>query len=258
MKSLVLIKLGGSAITVKRTPETARPEVIAHLMAQIARIREDHPEQELLIGHGAGSFGHYAVKEYGVDSADGVARVRDAVDRLHQLVREQARNAGLQLRSLPPREWLSQNQKETEKILSQIDTALSAGEIPGVFGDVVQDASNTAQVYSTESVFAILIPMLQTLFEIKRVVQVGTVPGVLDRDGNVILTLNATTDVMLAQSLKHGAEDYDVTGGMDHKLDEAFKLAQIGIETMIIDGDDSNLYDAIVYDHCSGTRITPR
>ena len=56
MKPVVLVKLGGSLITRKDRPDTARREVIARLAAEIA---EAWPRVagSLVLGHGSGSFG---------------------------------------------------------------------------------------------------------------------------------------------------------------------------------------------------------
>ena len=65
MNGPTFLKLGGSLITDKSRPYTARQDVLARLAGEIARARQSLPELELVLGHGSGSFGHTAAKDYG-------------------------------------------------------------------------------------------------------------------------------------------------------------------------------------------------
>jgi isopentenyl phosphate kinase len=56
----VIIKLGGSVITDKTKPSTARLEVIRMLVEEIARVKS-HP---IILVHGGGSFGHFLAEKY--------------------------------------------------------------------------------------------------------------------------------------------------------------------------------------------------
>ena len=70
---MLFLKLGGSAITDKTRESTAREDVIRRVAYEIrkAQDRNLHPERSrrtalhLLIGHGSGSFGHFAAKKSG-------------------------------------------------------------------------------------------------------------------------------------------------------------------------------------------------
>ena len=64
MKELVFLKLGGSLITDKMKPYTPLLEVMNDLALQIATSLQSQPNLRLVIGHGAGSFGHVAASEY--------------------------------------------------------------------------------------------------------------------------------------------------------------------------------------------------
>ncbi|MFN8459248.1 MAG: hypothetical protein U0401_32125 [Anaerolineae bacterium] len=57
MTELVLLKLGGSVITDKTKPFTARMDVIERLAQEINHALTDRGgDLQLIIGHGAGSF----------------------------------------------------------------------------------------------------------------------------------------------------------------------------------------------------------
>ncbi len=63
--SLVFLKFGGSLITDKQRPRAPRPEVLERLAGEIGRALKKHPDIRLVLGNGAGSFGHSSAKKYG-------------------------------------------------------------------------------------------------------------------------------------------------------------------------------------------------
>ena len=80
MKELVFLKLGGSLITDKTQPYTARLDIIEDVALQISTALQNHPNLRLVIGHGSGSFGHVAASEY--QTRDGfVPRVSPLIHR---------------------------------------------------------------------------------------------------------------------------------------------------------------------------------
>src|SRR5260221_9871275 len=64
MKELVFLKLGGSLITDKTQPYTPLLDVMDDLALQVATALRTHPNLRLVLGHGAGSFGHVPASEY--------------------------------------------------------------------------------------------------------------------------------------------------------------------------------------------------
>src|SRR5512138_2770045 len=122
MKELVFIKLGGSLITDKTKPYTPLLDVMDTLAAQIAYTIQTQPNLRLVIGHGAGSFGHVAASEY--KTRDGyphpsplIHRERDTTEdnywkgfavvwyqasALNRYVMEALHKAGVRAIALPP------------------------------------------------------------------------------------------------------------------------------------------------------------
>src|ERR1700690_1641399 len=64
MTELVFLKLGGSLITDKTQPYTVRLDKLSILAKEIRAALSETPNLRLVLGHGSGSFGHYAVKEH--------------------------------------------------------------------------------------------------------------------------------------------------------------------------------------------------
>jgi isopentenyl phosphate kinase len=107
---MIFLKLGGSLITDKAVPETARIEVLSRLGAEIAAARRADPSLRILVGHGSGSFGHVAAAAFrtheGASTSKewrGFAAVWRSANRLNRLVVDALADAGNPVSpSLPP------------------------------------------------------------------------------------------------------------------------------------------------------------
>ncbi|MCC5634486.1 hypothetical protein LC593_01205 [Nostoc sp. CHAB 5844] len=64
MLELVLIKLGGSLITDKNQPYTARPKIMQQLVGEINLLIKQNPSLKFIIGNGAGSFVYQSAHKY--------------------------------------------------------------------------------------------------------------------------------------------------------------------------------------------------
>jgi isopentenyl phosphate kinase len=237
---LVFLKLGGSLITDKGRPRTARPEVLARLMAEIAAVRRIRPALQIVLGHGSGSFGHVEAKKYGTRQGVrtpaewiGFAEVQAAAGELNRLVVDAARAAGLPVVNLPPSaSAICREGVITSLAVEPVERALSNGIVPLVFGDVAFDESLGGTIVSTEDVFLYLAVALRP----ERILLAGIEPGVLTRwpDGEVIDHLrpdNTLADI-------GGSHAADVTGGMASKVREMQALVReaAGVTVRIFSG----------------------
>lgn len=141
---LVLVKLGGSLITDKDKPYTARREVITQLVEQVSLIKHENPNLKLIIGNGAGSFAHQSANKYNTingfscdEEKLGFCLVhQDALD-LNFLLAKSFLQAGLPVVSLPPITMIiTHNKKLLKSDFSVIESSLQAGFIPLIFGDL--------------------------------------------------------------------------------------------------------------------------
>src|SRR3954469_25094761 len=105
----IFVKLGGSLLTDKRAKEQARHEVIHRLAREIQRARLEQPELRIVLGNGAGSFGHLYASHYGtrhgVANAEqwfGFAQTADAAARLNRIVVAELLEAGVPAWSVQP------------------------------------------------------------------------------------------------------------------------------------------------------------
>ena len=238
---LTFLKLGGSLITDKSTPRTAREAVLARLMAEVAEARRARPELQLVLGHGSGSFGHVEARRHGtragVTSPDqwrGFAEVQSVAGLLNRLVADAARAAGLPVLNLPPSaSAVCRDGAIVRMSLEPVEAALAHGLVPLVFGDVALDEVRGGTIVSTEDVFRYLARALRPA----RILLAGIEAGVLSRwpDGEILPRLG----VRQALTGVGGAQAADVTGGMAGKVSEMQALAAEvpGVEVLIFSGE---------------------
>jgi isopentenyl phosphate kinase len=217
-----VLKLGGSAITVKDDPETVDEAALSRAASVVA---EQHtPQDRLVVVHGGGSFGHHHAATHGVTEtegtydADAVLAIHRAMGRLNDAVVDELRGAGLEAVPVRP---LSAASRDRHGDLSlpagQVETMLGEGFVPVVHGDVIAHASEGATILSGDSIVVSLARSLGA----DRVGLCSTVPGVLDDEGAVIERIESYDEVA---SVLGASESTDVTGGMAGKVRRLLEL----------------------------------
>lgn len=245
MTDVLLIKLGGSLITDKRVPETARPDVIRRVAGEIRQLVES-VDDAVVVGHGSGSFGHVAAERYGVDDGLSTPEQRTGIDvtqeraaALHSLVRSELHAAGLSVFSVAPSSaFVAAAGEPAGAQLEPVALALGAGLVPVVYGDVVLDRERGCTICSTETVFASLVAGLPELgYSVRRIFWLGETAGILDAEGRTIERVSAANAEEVRRGVG-GAAGTDVTGGMSHRLEVALELARSGVASWILDGSE--------------------
>lgn len=235
MSDLAFCKLGGSVLTDKARPETARHEAIARLAAEVARGLGARPGLRLVLGHGSGSFGHTAAHRHGtrqgVRSAAewrGFAEVAAVAARLHRLVMDALLGAGVPALSAPPSaSALCRGGALLSLAAGPIEGALAHGLVPVVYGDVAFDEALGGTIVSTEQVFAYLARRLRP----QRVILVAEVDGVFSADprrdpaAQPVPEISPENWTMVRAALA-GSHATDVTGGMLSKVEEMVGLVR--------------------------------
>lgn len=261
---LTFLKLGGSLITDKSTPLTAKRPVIARIAAEIAQYRKEHPVEKLLIGHGSGSFGHAIASQYGTQNGvrtteewQGFAEVWAAARTLNQIVMEELASAGLPAINFPPSAGLvSRDRTPIHWDIHSLELALLQGLVPVVQGDVVFDLTLGGTIFSTEQVFSFLAPLLQPT----RILLAGVETGVYanpDEPENIITQITPETFRNIQPSLS-GSAATDVTGGMLSKVEDMLALLEAlpNLEVQIFSGAvEGNIHRALAGAHL-GTHLS--
>lgn len=250
---LLFLKLGGSLITHKDKPFTARVDVIKRLADEIHIALTDNPNLQLIIGHGSGSFGHVAAKEfgtrYGVQTPEqwkGFLEVWKAARVLNEIVMNFFYEARLPVISFSPSSSaISMDHRVANWQITPIQKSIMNGLIPVVHGDVVFDMKIGGSILSTEELFLHLAIMLSP----NKILIAGIDQGVWEDfplNTSLIETIHARVDVD-HPSLK-GSHAPDVTGGMAEKVAilKQLVIATPTCQAMIFSGEqDGNVLSAL-------------
>ncbi|AGB31583.1 aspartate/glutamate/uridylate kinase [Natrinema pellirubrum DSM 15624] len=212
---MIVLKLGGSVITEKDRPETLDGDALARAADAIAALEGD---EDLVVVHGGGSFGHHNASEHGITTTAGTHDASAALDvhgamkTLNQFVLGRLLERDVEAVPVHP---FSAGRRDAEGNLQlptgQVETMLTEGFVPVLHGDMIAHAGEGATVVSGDE----LVATLARALEADRVGLCSTVPGVLDGEDAVIDRIDdfdAVADVLGA------SEATDVTGGMAGKV----------------------------------------
>ncbi len=265
----VIVKLGGGLITDKTNLCTALPERLSELAIAIAAIC-DTGKQVVLV-HGAGSFGHLRAKDWqladgrqselesqhttdGCSSQDeAVEMVRSEMDILNGHVIDALAAVGLNCIIHPPRDWVEGTGPSftgNVQLLSSDseDVQVTFGDVVAVAGDRefgILSGDDLAFRLSTE------LPNVEAL-----IFALGDVAGLMDvAPGADVATL--LEEWSSSDSFEgHHEEAIDVTGGIFLKVARAASAAATVPAVWFVDGRHP---DRIVSAACGeqpiGTRI---
>jgi len=243
MAELVFLKLGGSLITDKTRAYTVRPDKLDDLASQIAAALDSNPGLSLVLGHGSGSFGHTAAKEYqtrdglrqpaaltaetrSIDETrywHGFTQVWFQAAQLNRFVMEALHKAQVPAVALAPVSAVTaHNGKVSSWDLSPLKAALAAGLVPVIYGDVIFDETRGGTILSTEDLFEQLARGLKP----QRILLAGLEGAVWadfpKRKQRLEKISPASFErVKTNVGASHGA---DVTGGMDSKVRQMLSL----------------------------------
>lgn len=231
---MILLKLGGSLITDKSKPLTARRGVIQRLADEIAAALEQKPDLQLIVGHGSGSFGHSVAARHGTqrgvaDEAQwrGFIEVWSAAQALNHIVLEALHRANLPAMTFSPSAFTICRDGDLMEMQSEpIRSALQANLLPVVHGDVSFDLERGAAILSTEQVFIALARQFQP----DQALLAGVEQGVYaDYPARQELLTRISEDDLQRITLESVHGD-DVTGGMEGKLRQAMALSRTSPE----------------------------
>jgi isopentenyl phosphate kinase len=232
LNNLLFLKLGGSAITDKTHESTARPEVIRRIAREIKGALNAQPGQKILIGHGSGSFGHFAAKKSGFGQRgnwSAYAATGAVASQLTRIVTDIFIDEGVPVVAMQPSaSALCRDGRLIQLATTPVELALAHGLVPLVHGDVAFDETRDMTIASTEMIFAYLAERLEPT----RIILAGIVDGVFTGDplkySDAVLIREITPrNFPQIESQLRGSHGVDVTGGMVDKVRKMVALVEV-------------------------------
>ena len=255
---LYFLKLGGSLITDKSNPHTARTDVLKRLAEEIAEYLAGETRFRLVLGHGSGSFGHVPGKRYGTRAGvrtpeqwRGFSEVWYEATSLTRIVVEALYAAGLPVISFSPSgSVIARDGSVDSWDLRPLKVALEAGLLPLVHGDVVFDQVRGGTILSTEDLFGYMVGRLHPA----KVLLAGLEEGVwADYPECHQLIAEITPDTLTGILPALGSSSQtDVTGGMVSKVQQSLEMVAIqpDMSVQIFSGTQSgNVLRALMGEH---------
>ena len=254
----MLVKLGGSVLTNKERLKAPRGFVMYRLAKELASARE-----QIILVHGAGSFGHIRARKYKLDQGyikgsqlDGVSEVQEDVRFLNLLLMETLRKTGSRPVSIPPGVVVRFRSGVLESMQMEVfRDYLAVGMMPVTFGDVVRDIDWRFAICSGDD----LMLELSRAFKPSRCLFVVDVDGVFASDPKgrgrpQFLEKVSRGDVgKVSLEVRKGV---DVTGGIEGKLRKMFEAAEFTKECWILNGlAPGRLRDALNGKRFIGTKV---
>ena len=255
---MFVVKLGGSVITDKSKKYFFKEGVMNKLSMDIKMANKD-----IILVHGAGSFGHIPAKEYMLNQGykkdeqlQGFSLTQAMVQKLNSLVLSSLYDNGIAAVSIPPHVILKLDDHKPVKMdYNVFRNYLDKGFTPVTFGDVALDEKLGFSICSGD----LLLQMLAEHFKPEKVI------FALDEDGlytsNPKINKNAE---FIERSTIDELENFttrpnryaDVTKGMEGKIETIKNIANIGIDIFMLNGNiDNRLHDTLIGKETKHTMI---
>ena len=244
---MILIKLGGSIITNKEKPLSARRKTIENISKNLKKIKEP-----FIIVHGGGSYGHYWSVKYDMHTKEqkydlrGVAVVKNSMIELNKIILDSFLKNRLNPYSLPPTDFMIGNKSDVKKV-KEIEKISKSGLIPVTYGDALWYGQNKTYILSGDKIMTHLAKILRPKLSI----------FVLNEDG--LYSDFKSKKLIYEFKDKHPSiteNKMDVTGGMTRKVQEATRISKIGMNVFFVNGNKpERIVKAIKNGKFEGTRF---
>lgn len=260
---LLILKLGGSAITDKKRRYVAREDVINSVSKELSKI-----DVKTVLIHGGGSFAHPIVKDHGIHlgyrrprQLPALAETKFRLVQLNQIIMKALSRHGVSSVPFMPSSFMvARGGRILRAELKPIKSFLKLGVTPVLFGDVVADVEMGFSVVSGDQLAVFLAGKLGA----GKVIFGCDVDGVYIGDPKKhpeaklvpVITPSTLGDIM--RSVEEPTAP-DVTHGMLGKLKESVDLVRSGVEVVIMNLQKPELLPRILRGEPVGcTRFIPK
>ncbi|OBZ88637.1 Isopentenyl phosphate kinase [Choanephora cucurbitarum] len=241
---IVIVKLGGAAITNKKgICELTSEKNITRLLDQVAEayVHLKTAGHQLILIHGAGSFGHPQAVQYQLKtgwSADrlpspdylkGYAHIRTCLQSLVHTVSSDLERRQVPVLAMSPTDYIITDDGEetsTDRfgpMIDRIQQYLRLGFVPLLHGDAVLDRVRGCTVLSGD---VIMYQLAKAMVNVSRCVFITDVAGIYQHDPKVVypqqgenpLVPHIVVSQHSDQPITSASTVADVTGGMQGKI----------------------------------------
>ncbi len=243
MKDLIVLKVGGSVITDKKS-EKPKPN-----LANIRRIAKEISESYssgkfgLVLIHGAGSYGHQIVKRTGIDKGItneeqkiAFAETQRLQNDLNSIVtKELIKNDIPAIPCQPSAHAIMRSGRLVKFDLEATRGFLNSGLVPVLYGVPAFDTEQRCSILSGDQI----APYVATELHARKIIHGTNVDGIFtsdpnkDKNARLIPVIKEENFSQVTDWLS-GSSTVDVTGGMLGKVSELLEVARAGVESQIV------------------------
>jgi len=246
---MIILKIGGSVITNKTKKDSFKQKIMDNLAKEIKKANK-----EIILVHGAGSFGHILAKKYDLNKGyirknqiNGFSLTHASVQSLNSLVLNCLHKNGVPAVSISPHTMLKlDNHKLFDMNYKIFQNYLDKNFVPVTFGDVVLDKKLGFSICSGD----LLVSVLAEHFKPEKVVFVIDEDGLYTANPKINKNAKFIDNVKLRdlEKLTTALDSHaDVTKGMGGKIDIIKNVARFGIDTVLLNGNKpGRLYRVLV------------
>ncbi len=257
MKDLKLLKIGGSIITERKAEKpTPREKEMERVAAEISNVYS--PSMNLILIHGAGSYGHPIVKRTGISKG-----MSTREDKVNFAETQRLQN---DLNSLFTEKFIKENvpafpfqasassvrKGKLKKMESNlIEKLLEENVVPVLYGVPSYDEEKGCSILSGDEI----MPYLANELNADLMLHGTDVDGVYTSDpseNSSAELINNLSSFQEAKSYLGGSKHTDVTGGMLNKIKEAFELK---VDTVIFNASKGGNIEKALQGEEMGTYI---
>jgi isopentenyl phosphate kinase len=224
---VILIKLGGSIITNKEKPLSARRKIIDNLAKSLKKINEP-----MIIVHGGGSYGHYWSVKYDMHTKErkydlrGVAIIKNSMIELNKIILDSLLKNKSSPYCLPPTDFMSGNKPILKKV-KEIEKIAKSGLIPVTFGDALWFGQKKTYILSGDKIMTHIAKIIKPRLCIFALNEDGLYSDLKSK--KLIYELKGERPSISENKM-------DVTGGMTRKVEEASNIAKMGMNVFFVNG----------------------
>jgi isopentenyl phosphate kinase len=241
---LIIVKMGGSVVTVKDSPLTANPTAIDGISKILVELRKKY---KIIIVHGGGSFGHYWSVKYDMHtkalpySDEGVSVVHASMIQLNHIIIENFIKNGLKPYTLQPSTFVNRGVPDSNRIESILDITTDNDIIPVTFGDVIHTTENKFSILSGDTIMSLLATKLHPRY----CMFLSNVDGLFGdfNKGDLIheVQLDSLDRLKIINDTQTLSPDtnsssFDVTGGMKRKVTESIPIVRSRTPVYFLNG----------------------